>query len=113
MKILTILLVLSFTACGSAGKAGSGSGSFLSCEKVDLSQMVGDHTLIDTVVAELAKHDYVNAIESLITRVGSDAVGCAIVAIGEAKTMTPATAASPPVRARARELADAHGWRTP
>lgn len=94
--------------------AGAGS-AFLQCGKQDLTQLVGPQgwSLLATVKDDLSKDDYGQLISSLIGTIGSDAVGCAVVALdglGKAETARAPRAATPQ-ETRAKELIAKYDWK--
>ncbi len=110
-----------------AGDIKAGGSAFLACEKQNLTKYVpGLGVLIAVVASDLASGDYAGLVASLIDKVGSDAVGCAVVAIDAiAKATTTAAAATPTpsasmpiatayiVQSRAAELMTRYGWKIP
>lgn len=125
--ILALLSVSSHAGCGGGSSVGasvaSGGKSFLSCEKVDLQQMVDGKTFLATIAIDLASANYVGAIAEAVAKFGGDAVGCAVVAIeqvfgagkaagsaaGSGAPLVAALAESP-VAARAREMMTKYNW---
>lgn len=115
----TALAVLLAWGCSSTPKTiAAGGDAFLQCGKADLTQMIGDKTLLATVVKDLASGDYLNLIEDLIGKVGADAVGCAVIAVdtvaeANAGSGSASSAALSPSVIRARELIAKHKWKLP
>lgn len=117
----TALAVLLAWGCSSTPKTiAAGGDAFLQCGKADLTQMIGDKTLLATVAKDLASGDYLNLIEDLIGKVGGDAVGCAVIAVDTvaeanagAGSGSASSAALSPSVIRARELIAKHKWKLP
>jgi hypothetical protein len=120
----TVALVASLSlvhGCSGVGGTGAtspiaGAGSaFLQCGKQDLTQLVGPQgwSLLATVKDDLSKDNYGQLIASLIGTIGSDAVGCAVVALeglGKPEIATAPRAATP-LETRARELIAKYDWK--
>jgi len=119
--IATAALVALAVACSSTTgqtitQAGGSAGSaFLQCEGVNLEQDVGNMTLLAKVAQDLISANYVQAIADLITTLGGQAVGCAMLAIEDVTTAgkTSGAAALTPIEARALEMIAKYGWRRP
>jgi hypothetical protein len=118
LAALVVAIAVTFGAsCSGTGTgttspiAGSGS-AFLQCTKQDLTQLVGSKgwTLLATVYDDLSKDDYGQLITDLITAVGSDAVGCAMLAI-DSLSKTPEAHALVARETRAKELIAKYGWK--
>ena len=92
---------------------GSAGSAFLQCEGVNLEQDVGDLSLLATIANDLISANYVQAIADAITALGSQAVGCAMLAIKDVSSAgkTSGAAALTPIEARALEMIDKYGWR--
>lgn len=103
-------------ACTPAQKTAltAGGGAFLQCAKQDVHQIVSgsDKTLLETVSTDLLAGEYLQSIEDLITKLGNDAVGCAVVAVETVVSAgKPTTGAAPsPIEVRALELIAKHRW---
>jgi hypothetical protein len=100
------------TGTGATTPIGTGGNAFLQCGKQDLTQLVGPKgwTLLATVYDDLAKEDYGKLITDLITTVGSDAVGCAVVAIDSLGKTTVGPLALTPREVRSQELITKYNW---
>ena len=119
---IAMIAVVAISLVGAHGCGGSlrstpvasGGSNFLQCGKQDLNQLVGDKTLLATVAIDLLSENYSQAIDALITKLGGDAVGCAVIAVD-----TVATASKPvigprvatPQETRAKALIAQHNWK--
>jgi hypothetical protein len=110
------------TSVGAGSSAATG-GAFLQCGKQDLTQLVGPKglTLLAQVYADLSSGDYAQLVADLITIVGNDAVGCAVLALesldkasgsgsGSGSGVTAAPLALTMQSTRARELIEKYHW---
>ena len=117
--IATAALVALAVACSSTTAqaikqdVGSAGSAFLQCEGVNLEQDVGDLSLLATIAKDLVGANYVQAIADAITTLGSQAVGCAMLAIKDVSSAgkTSGAAALTPIEARALEMIDKYGWK--
>lgn len=102
---VALALLVALTSCGATAKKvetsiASGVSKGLACEKTDLTQMVSGGPLLTVIAIDVASGNYLDLIASLIGKIGSDAVGCAVLAVqdvfnaakgtGTAPTPTPA-----------------------
>jgi hypothetical protein len=99
---------------GVSAPVSSGGNAFLQCGQHDLNQLVGDKTLLATVAIDLLSDNYAQAIEALITKLGGDTVGCAVIAVdtvasASKNTIGPRTAT--PQETRAKALIAQHNWK--
>jgi hypothetical protein len=104
------------TGTGVAAPIAAAGSAFLQCGKQDLTQLVGVKglTLLAQVYDDLAQSNYVQLIADLVTTVGGDAVGCALVAIASLdKTSGVQAQALTPREVRAQELIAKYGWKIP
>lgn len=111
---IATLAIVAAIGCSSLGTATkTGAGAFLTCGTQDLTQVVGDKTLLATVADDLVGGNYLAAIDALVARLGNDAVGCAVLAVETvtAAGKTSGAAALSPLELRARELIDKYGWK--
>lgn len=122
------IATIALLACG-AGKttgtqildgAGSAASAGLHCEAVNLEQDIGATglTLLATVAKDLLAADFAGAFDALISTVGGQAVGCAVLAVEdfeqalEAVGSAAATGALAPgsLLQRARAAQAHYGW---
>jgi hypothetical protein len=120
--IVAIVLLIGFvggctkTGSGATSPIAAGGNAFLQCGKQDLTQLVGDKSLLATVATDLLGENYAQAVGDLIGKIGNDAVGCAVLAVdavaGAEKSGSPTPHALALQGSRAKELIAKYNWRS-
>jgi len=120
--IVAIVLLIGFiggctkTGPGATSPIAAGGNAFLQCGKQDLTQLVGDKSLLATVATDLLGENYAQAVGDLIGKIGNDAVGCAVLAVdavaGAEKSGSPTPHALALQGSRAKELIAKYNWRS-
>lgn len=111
------LAIISHGCAGTSVAIKNGGDTFLQCGKQDLNQIIDDKTLLATVATDLLDDNYDQAIAVLLGKVGSDAVGCAVIAVdtilGSGKSGKAATGPRvvTPQEAHAKELISKYNWK--
>ncbi len=100
------------TAKGRTDVKNAAAG-FVDCTKINVQQAIGDVPLLKKVADDLVGSDYMQAIADLITKVGSNEVACAVVAVEQvvAAGKTSGAAALSPIELRAREVLVKYAWK--
>lgn len=122
------IATIALLACGAGTTAGSqivagvgsASSTFVQCEGVNLEQDVGATglSILATVAKDLLAADFTGALDALISTLGGQVVGCAVLAIEDLEQTLEATgsaavtnAIAPGVLLQRAKQAQAHyGW---
>lgn len=116
--LVAFIVILGCCTTGQKTAVTNGANAFLQCGKQDLTQIIKgqgnqNQTLLQAVAEDLVSQDFEKAIADLITRLGNDAVGCAVLAVDTVVEAgkTSGAAALSPIEVRARELIDKYNWK--